>query len=76
MTNSPRRSHEVTSTADVVALPGFGTWLAANLGRFRPGSVNHIQFMHDHACQYPSGGPCTCVPGPEIRVMGEQPERN
>ena len=50
-----RRSHEVTSTADVDSLPGFGTWLATNRTRFKPGSVNQILFMHNEACRYPRG---------------------
>jgi hypothetical protein len=27
--------------------------------------------MHDHGCRFPWGEPCTCRPGPEIRVTGE-----
>ncbi len=74
--NNVRRSDEVTSAADVESLPGFRTWLAANRARFKPGSVKHILFMHDDACRYPWSDPCTCVPGPEIKLVDENPESN
>jgi hypothetical protein len=66
----------VTLLAGREPLPGLNAWLAANRSRFKPGSVNQILIMHDHACRYPWGEPCTCLPGPEIRVAGENPQNN
>jgi hypothetical protein len=74
--NTARRTGVETLISGRVPLPSFKAWLAANPGRFKPGSVNQILIMHDYDCRYPWGEPCTCVPGPEIRVAGENPGSN
>jgi|GEM_PF-4143782 len=70
------RPRLVILDAGRVPLPSFKAWLAANRTRFRPGSANQILIMHDFGCRYPWGAPCTCQPGPEIKVVGENPESN
>lgn len=74
--NTERRSRRMTLIAGRMPLPSFNAWFEANRSRFKPGSVNQILIMHDHYCRYPWGAPCTCLPGPEIKVAGENPEGN
>ncbi len=74
--SSDGRNPDMTPISGRAALPSFKAWFAANHSRFKPGSVNQIVIMHDHHCRYPWGEPCTCMPGPEIRVAGENPGRN
>jgi len=74
--STERRDHGMTRIAGREPLPCFNAWLTANRSRFKPGSVNQILIIHDHGCRYPWGEPCTCAPGPEIRVAGEKPDSN
>jgi hypothetical protein len=74
--NTERRLPGMTLIAGREPLPSLSTWIAANRSRFKRGSVNELLIMHDHGCRYPWGEPCTCVPGPEIRVAGENPHSN
>lgn len=74
--NTDKRLPGMTLIAGREPLPNLSAWLAANRSRFKPGSVNQILILHDHGCGYPWGQPCTCVPGPEIRVAGEDVRRN
>ena len=74
--STERRPQGVTPIAGGEPLPSFNAWLAANRSRFKRGSVNQILIIHDHGCRYPWGEPCTCLPGPEIKVAGENPGSN
>jgi hypothetical protein len=42
---------------------------------FRP-VVHQIVTLHDSHCRYPSGGTCSCVSGPEMRIVGLDPVAN
>ncbi len=74
--STERRSRNMTVIAGRMPLPSFTAWFAANSSRFKPGSINQVLIIHDHGCRYPWGEPCTCLPGPEIKVAGEDPETN
>ena len=56
--------------------PGVEAWVEANRGRFAAGEVVGVAIIHDAECRYPRGEACTCAVGPEIRVVGEDPETN
>jgi hypothetical protein len=57
-------------------LPAVEAWIAANRQRFKPGVLTQVEIMHDAPCRYPQGGDCTCVEGPEIKVVGEDSTSN
>ncbi len=69
--SNERRVTDVNPIAGQDAIPGLGAWVAANRGRLKRESINRLLVMHDHGCRFPWGEPCTCRPGPEIRVTGE-----
>ena len=71
--NAARRLLNMTLIAGRETLPSLSVCLAANRSWFKHGSANQILMMHDHDCRYPWGEPCTCLPGPEIGVAGEDP---
>jgi hypothetical protein len=50
-------------------------FVAAHRHTFAPG-VHQIVTLHDAGCQYPQGRACTCVSGPEIRILGFEPGSN
>ncbi len=74
--STERRHHVEPQIAGRKPLASLVAWFAANRSRFKPGSVNQAIIMHDHTCRYPWAEPCTCVPGPEIRLVGERSENN
>jgi hypothetical protein len=71
-----QRYNDETLISGRKSLPSVKAWLEVNRSRFKPGSVLEILIMHDHSCRYPWGEPCTCLPGPEIKLAGENPECN
>jgi hypothetical protein len=42
---------------------------------FQPG-IHEITIEHESDCRYPKGGACTCIAGPECRIVGLDPEKN
>ena len=74
--NTDERQHDETLITGRKSLPSVKAWLAANRSRFKPGSIIEVLILHDQSCRYPWGEPCTCLPGPEIKLAGENPERN
>jgi hypothetical protein len=50
-------------------LPAVRAFLEQHRHTFRPG-IHRIVTEHDSGCRYPSGGTCSCVNGPECRIVG------
>lgn len=57
-------------------LPSVEAFVAQHRGRFPAGEVTELAVEHDADCRYPRGFPCSCVLGPEIRVVGDEPGNN
>ena len=50
-------------------------FVAQHRHTFRPG-LHQIVTVHDTSCRYTSGGACSCVMGPEIKIVGCDPTAN
>jgi hypothetical protein len=50
-------------------------FVAQHRHTFKPG-VHHVVTMHDSHCKYPGGGRCTCIHGPECKIVGLDPAAN
>ena len=58
-------------------LPSVQAWVESHRATFRPGTLTEVEVRHDADCTYPAtGGECTCIMGPEIKIMGNDPRDN